>query len=56
MRWTLGKEKIEELIKENRLYFDDEKKKVYVIKRPDDYSQSKNVYYNLLTDCGSLAL
>ena len=55
MRWTLGKEKIEELIKENRLYFDDEKKKVYVIKRPDDYSQSKNVYYNLLTDCGSLA-
>ena len=33
MRWTLGKEKIEELIKENRLYFDDEKKKVYVIKR-----------------------
>ena len=62
MRWTIGKEKIygkngnDGLIAQNKLYFDDKKKKIYFIKRPEDYSQSENVYYNLLTECGSLSI
>ncbi|MDO4997722.1 MAG: site-specific DNA-methyltransferase [Neisseria sp.] len=62
MRWTIGKDKIfgqnetDGLLSQNKLYFDEKKKKVYLIKRPEDYLQSENVYYNLLTECGSLAV
>ena len=55
MRWTIGKVGVEEAIKNDKLFFDYKKKKVYYIKRAEDYQESKNVYYNLLTDCGSLA-
>lgn len=55
MRWTLGKETIQHKIHENKIYFDYNKNKVYVKKYSDDYEKSQNVYYNLLTDMGSLA-
>lgn len=55
MRWTIGKINAEKAILENKIHFDHKKKKVYYIKRPEDYENSKNVYYNLLTDLGSLA-
>ncbi len=55
MRWTLGKETTERYIKEGRLYFDHKKRRVYVIKRPEDYEQSDTVYYNLFLEAGSLA-
>lgn len=54
-RWTIGQEKVNKYISENKLYFDEEKMKVYRIKRPYDYEESKNVYYNLLLDLGSLS-
>lgn len=55
MRWTIGEKSINKMIKEGKIYFDDKKKKVYQIKRPEDYEKSENVYYNLLLDLGSLS-
>jgi len=55
MRWTAGKETIEKLITEKAIYFDYKKNRVYIIKRPENYAQSENVFYNLLLDVGSLA-
>ena len=55
MRWTLGLDTINKKIEENKLFFDYEKKKVYVKKYENDYENSQNVFYNLLTDYGSLA-
>ena len=55
MRWTLGKENIDKKISENKIVFNYEKNKVYLKKRKEDYEESKNVFYNLLLDCGSLA-
>jgi len=55
MRWTIGAKSVKEASERNELYFDYKKKKVYAIKRPEDYEKSENVYYNLLLDVGSLA-
>lgn len=55
MRWTLGEQTVNKLILENRIFFDYETKKVKQIKRPEDYDLSENVFYNLLTEEGSLA-
>lgn len=55
MRWTLGEKSINKMIKNGQLYFDYEKQKVYQIKRPEDYEESNNVFYNLLIDYGSLS-
>ena len=55
MRWTIGEETANSLIKENKLYFDYSSNKVKRIKRDIDYEESQNVYYNLLTEEGSLA-
>lgn len=55
MRWTLGEENVNKKISENKIVFNYEKNKVYVKKREEDYEESKNVFYNLLLDCGSLA-
>ena len=55
MRWTLGYEKIQNLIRENKLFFDYRNKKVKLIKREDDYETSENVYYNLFDKEGSLS-
>ncbi len=55
MRWTLGEENMKIAIENKKIYFDYEKKKIYRIKRPEDYAESQNVYYNLFTDVGSLA-
>jgi len=54
-RWTAGKETIDRLVKENRILFDYAKGRVYIIKRPEDYQESENVYYNLFLEKGSLA-
>ena len=56
MRWTIGLDTANELIKNNKLFFDYKNKKVKRIKRPQDYDNSENVYYNLLTDEGSLSV
>jgi len=53
-RWIVGKEQMEKLIKENKIYFDEQKNKIFRIKREEDYQQSYNVYYNLLDNHGSL--
>src|SRR3989344_784387 len=55
MRWTAGKDTVEQLIKEGRIHFDYDKKRVYIIKRPDNYAESENVFYNLFLDVGSLS-
>jgi len=55
MRWTAGKDTVELLIKEKRIHFDYDKKRVYIIKRPDNYAESENVFYNLFLDVGSLS-
>lgn len=55
MRWTAGKETVQQLIKDNKIFFDYKKKKVYVIKRAVDYEESENVYYNLFLEEGSLS-
>ena len=55
MRWTLGYEKTQNLIRENKLFFDYKNKKVKLIKREDDYETSENVYYNLFDKEGSLS-
>lgn len=54
MRWTLGKETVENYIKEGRLFFDYKNKKVKLIKRECNYEASQNVYLNLLDNHGSL--
>lgn len=56
MRWTLGEQSVNELISAGKIYFDYETKKVKRIKRPEDYALSENVFYNLLTEEGSLAI
>ena len=56
MRWTLGESSVKEYIKVGKMFFDYNTGKVKRIKRPEDYEQSKNVYYNLLVDEGSLAI
>lgn len=55
MRWTAGKDTVARLIKEKRIFFDYKKKKVFIIKRPENHQESESVYYNLLTDLGSLS-
>ena len=55
MRWTAGKDTVERLVKERRIYFDYKKKRVYIIKRPENYEESENVHYNLFLDVGSLS-
>ena len=56
MRWTIGLDTANNLIKEDKIFFDYKNKKVKRIKRPEDYEVSENVYYNLLTEEGSLAV
>jgi adenine-specific DNA-methyltransferase len=56
MRWTLGETSVKEFIKAGKIFFDYDTGKVKRIKRPEDYEQSKNVYYNLFVDEGSLAI
>ncbi len=56
MRWTIGKKGIDEALQNNKLYFDYKKKKVYYIKRKEDYQKSENVFYNLLLEHGSLSI
>ena len=55
MRWTLGYEKVQKLIKDNKLFFDYKNKKVKLIKREEDYEASENVYYNLFENEGTLS-
>lgn len=55
MRWTIGKIKFEQYIKEGRIIFNSKDKKVKLIKRPEHYEQSENVHYNLLENLGSLS-
>ena len=55
MRWTLGEDTVKRLIDENKIFFDEKNNKVYRIKRPNDYENTENVFYNLLLDHGSLA-
>jgi len=55
MRWTLGYEKVQNLINENNLFFDYKNKKVKLIKREEDYEASENVYYNLFENEGTLS-
>ena len=54
MRWTLGKETVNDYIKNNKLYFDYKNSKVKLIKREEDYEKSENVFLNLLDNQGSL--
>lgn len=56
MRWTIGEKSVREAINNGRLFFDYKRNKVYYIKREEDYKKSENVYYNLLTECDSLAV
>jgi len=55
MRWTIGAINAKKAMREGRLFFDHKKKKVYIIKRPEQYENSENVFYNLLMNVGSLA-
>ncbi|NHJ47542.1 MAG: site-specific DNA-methyltransferase [Asgard group archaeon] len=55
-RWTLGEASLKEAIKQDKILFDYKKKRAYLIKRPEDYELSKNVFYNLLENIGSLNL
>ena len=55
LRWTVGKENFEKMLSEGKIFFDYKNNKVKRIKRPEDYEQSENVYYNLLLDLGSLS-
>ena len=54
MRWTLGKETINNYIQNDKLYFDYKNLKVKLIKREEDYEKSENVFLNLLDNYGSL--
>lgn len=56
MRWTIGKKGVEQALEQKKLYFDYKKHKVYYIKREEDYQKSENVFYNLLTEYGSLSV
>ena len=56
MRWTLGEITVKELLAKGKLFFDYKNRKVKRIKRAEDYDLSENVYYNLLTEEGSLAV
>ncbi len=56
MRWTIGEQTAKQLISQGKIYFDYKSKKVKRIKRDEDYALSENVYYNLLTEEGSLAV
>jgi len=53
-RWTIGENTMNKMIQEGKIFFDYNKEKIYRIKRPKDYEESENVYYNLLLDEGSL--
>jgi adenine-specific DNA-methyltransferase len=55
MRWTIGEINAKKAANEGKLFFDYKKRKVYIIKRPEQYENSENVFYNLLMDVGSLA-
>ena len=55
MRWTIGEVGAKKAIKNGKIFFDYKKNKVYIIKRPEDYEESENVFYSLLTDLGSLS-
>ena len=55
LRWTIGKENFDKMLAEGKIFFDYKNNKVKRIKRPEDYEQSENVYYNLLLDLGSLS-
>lgn len=55
LRWTVGKDTLEKMIQDGKIFFDYKNMKVKRIKRPDDYEKSENVYYNLLLDYGSLS-
>lgn len=54
LRWTIGKETFDSMIKKGQIYFDYKNSKVKRIKRPQDYEESENVFYNLLDNHGSL--
>lgn len=54
MRWTIGNETVNNYLQNGKLFFDYKTNKVKVIKRPEDYENSENVYYNLLDNEGSL--
>ena len=56
MRWTIGEKGIEQALKDEKLFFDYEKRKVYYIKRTEDYQKSSNVFYNLLLEYDSLSV
>ncbi len=56
MRWTIGKELVDKLIKEDKLFFDRVNNKVKIIKRPEDYESSENLFYNLLLNSGSMSM
>jgi adenine-specific DNA-methyltransferase len=55
MRWTIGELNAKKAIEENKIFFDYKKGKVFLIRRPEDDEESENVFYNLLTDFGSLS-
>lgn len=54
LRWTIGKETFDNMIQKGQIYFDYKNNKVKRIKRPQDYEESENVFYNLLDNHGSL--
>ncbi|MGN1096228.1 MAG: site-specific DNA-methyltransferase, partial [Christensenellales bacterium] len=56
MRWTIGQKGVEKAIEEGKIFFDYKKKKVYYIKRAEDYQKSETVFYNLLLEHGSLSV
>lgn len=55
MRWTLGENTVKEMIAKDKIFFDYKNMRVRRIKRPEDYELFENVYYNLLSEEGSLA-
>lgn len=55
MRWTIGEDTAKQLALQKKLFFDYRNGKVKRIKREEDYSLTENVYYNLLTEEGSLS-
>ena len=55
-RWTIGEKHIRELIEKGSLKFDYEQNRVLLIKRPKDYEDTENLYYNLFEGLGSLSI
>ena len=55
MRWTVGEDTVKELLRHKQLFFDEVKGKVYRIKRPEHYQDSKTVYNNIFENVGSLS-